>query len=49
MNKDSLFDLTSSCSFVSHTAINDFIGGPLENKLVEGRPFLKELNINTKI
>ena len=32
-----------------YIVINVFIGGPLENQLVEGQPSLKELNIYINI
>ena len=32
-----------------YIVINVFIGGPLENQLVEGQPSLKELNMKYEI
>ena len=37
--------MISSFSFLYYIVINVFIGGPLENQLVEGQPSLKELNM----
>ena len=44
-----MFNLIDSFFLLYYIVINVFIGGPLENQLVEGQPSLKELNMKYEI